>query len=78
MVDSVKVRSLTEIDVAQRTAEWLGVKFSPIPIDDELVAQKFEDTIWFAENPAPDIDGPSRLAMAEMVHREGLKVVLTG
>ena len=64
--------------MAKRTAEWLGVKFHPIYMDEEAIASRFEDTVWYSETPFPDVDGPSKLAMAEKVHSLGIKVVVTG
>lgn len=64
--------------MAQRTAEWLGVDFQPVPVDEEALASRLEDTVWYSETPLPDVNGMGRLAMAEMAHAKGLKVVLTG
>ncbi|KAJ5750334.1 hypothetical protein N7533_007362 [Penicillium manginii] len=67
-----------ESDIAQRTAEWLGVEFHPVPITEETIVSKFEDTIWHSEVPLPDTNGIGRLAMAEAAKSQGIKVILTG
>jgi hypothetical protein len=71
-------RILTLSDIAQRTAEWLGVEFHPVPITEETIVSKFEDTIWHSEVPLPDTNGIGRLAMAEAAKSQGIKVILTG
>lgn len=45
---------------------------------EEAITAKFEDAAWYSESPFPDVDGPSKLAMAEKVHSLGIKVVVTG
>ncbi|GES62463.1 asparagine synthetase [Aspergillus terreus] len=67
-----------ESDIAQRTAEWLGVDFHPVPIDENAVVARFEDLVWHSEIPLPDINGIGRLAMAETAKAYGIKVILTG
>ncbi|KAF9888775.1 hypothetical protein FE257_008351 [Aspergillus nanangensis] len=67
-----------ESDIAQRTAEWLGVDFHPVPVTEETIVEKFEDTIWHSETPMPDVNGIGRLAMAEVAKSHGMKVILTG
>ncbi|KAL5359154.1 hypothetical protein BJX96DRAFT_147878 [Aspergillus floccosus] len=67
-----------ESDIAQRTAEWLGVDFHPVPIDEDAVVARFEDLVWHSEIPLPDINGIGRLAMAETAKAHGIKVILTG
>ena len=45
---------------------------------EEEVASRWEDTVWYAETAFPDVNGPSKMAMAEKVHALGIKVVVTG
>lgn len=66
------------VDIAQRTAEWLGVKYEPVPMDEEAMASRLEDTIWHSESPTADVNGMARLAMAKLAHSKGYKVILTG
>ncbi|CAI7660554.1 unnamed protein product [Penicillium glandicola] len=60
-----------ESDVAQRTAEWLGVDFHPIPVNEDVFVSKFEDTVWHSETPMPDTNGIGRLAMAQVAKSHG-------
>lgn len=47
-------------------------------MDEEAIASRFEDAVWYSETPIPDVNGPSKMAMAEKVHSLGIKVVVTG
>lgn len=47
-------------------------------MDEEAIASRLEDTIWHSEAPTADVNGMARLAMAEVAHSRGIKVVLTG
>ncbi|KAL1965994.1 hypothetical protein VTN77DRAFT_4934 [Rasamsonia byssochlamydoides] len=67
-----------ESEIARRTAEWLGVEFNPVPMDEAALAARLEDVVWYSETPTPDVNAMGKLAMSEMVHSKGLKVVLTG
>ncbi|KAI2818632.1 hypothetical protein CBS63078_6985 [Aspergillus niger] len=73
-----KSSGLDESDVARRTAEWLGVDFHPVLLDEEAIASRLEDTVWHTETPIPDVNGMGRLALAEAAHAAGKRVVLTG
>ncbi|OJJ08832.1 hypothetical protein ASPVEDRAFT_47981 [Aspergillus versicolor CBS 583.65] len=67
-----------ESDIAQRTAEFLGVKFNPVHVTEDMIAKRFEDTIWYSEAFTADTNGMGKLAMAEVAHEAGFKVVITG
>ncbi|KAE8146749.1 hypothetical protein BDV25DRAFT_161879 [Aspergillus avenaceus] len=67
-----------ESEIAQRTAEWLGVEYHPISLDEEAIASRLEDTVWYSEVPGSQVNGMGRLALAELAHAHGKKVVLTG
>lgn len=47
-------------------------------MDEEALVARFEDTTWYSELPLPDLNGMGRLALAEAVHSQGIKVVITG
>lgn len=65
-------------DIARRTAEWLGVGYHPVYLDEEAIAARLEDTVWYSEIPAANVNGMGRLAVAEAAHAMGKKVILTG
>ncbi|KAJ4129079.1 Amidase chry2 [Fusarium equiseti] len=67
-----------ESAIARRTADWLGVDIHLVKMDEEALVARFEDTTWYSEVPLPDLNGMGRLALAEAVHAQGIKVVITG
>ncbi|PYH86658.1 asparagine synthase [Aspergillus uvarum CBS 121591] len=66
-----KESGIDESEIARRTAEWLGVFFHAVLLDEETIASRLEDTIWYTETPLPDVDGMGRLAVAEAAHNAG-------
>ncbi|KAF2720885.1 putative asparagine synthetase [Polychaeton citri CBS 116435] len=67
-----------ESDIANRTAEWLGVKFKKKLMDEEALASRFEDATWHCEHHNPDLNFIGKFALSEVPREEGYKVVLTG
>ena len=47
-------------------------------MDEQELASRFEDTVWFTETPIPDVNGMGRVAVGELAHSHGKKVILTG
>jgi hypothetical protein len=47
-------------------------------MNEEEIAARFEDTVWFTETPIPDVNGTGRIAVGELAHSHGKKVILTG
>lgn len=66
------------LDIARRTAKFLGVEFHPVVMDEAAMASRMADAVWHSEAAMPDTNGCAMLAMAEMAHSHGVKVVLTG
>ncbi|KAL4958158.1 nucleophile aminohydrolase [Aspergillus filifer] len=73
-----KDSGVDESDIAQRTADWVGVELHPVTMTEEEIAIRFEDTVWFTETPIPDVNGMGRIAVGELAHSHGKKVILTG
>ncbi|KAI9372282.1 hypothetical protein BJX61DRAFT_542833 [Aspergillus egyptiacus] len=73
-----KDSGVDESDIAQRTAQWLGVDLHPVTMNEDEIAARFEDTVWFTESPIPDVNGMGRVAVGELAHSHGKKVILTG
>ncbi|KAJ0420252.1 nucleophile aminohydrolase [Aspergillus carlsbadensis] len=73
-----KDSGVDESDVAQRTAEFLGVKFNPVHVTEEILAERLEKAVWYSEAFLSDLNGAAKLAMAEVAHNSGFKVVITG
>jgi asparagine synthase (glutamine-hydrolysing) len=54
------------------------VDFHTVHIDEEAIASRFEDVVWYSETPGPNVNGMGRMAVAEAAHANGKKVILTG
>ena len=67
-----------ESKIANRTAEWLGVKYIKKLMNEEEVAKRFEDAVWFCEQTNPDFNFVGKYALSEVPRENGYKVVLTG
>lgn len=67
-----------ESAIANRTAEWLGVKYLKKLMDEEQLASRFEDAVWHCEQQNPDLNFVGKFALSEVPREAGYKVVLTG
>ncbi|KAL2871493.1 asparagine synthetase B family protein [Aspergillus lucknowensis] len=73
-----KDTGVDESDIAKRTADWIGVNLHPVTMKEDEIAARFEDTVWYTETPIPDVNGMGRIAVGELAHSHGKKVILTG
>ncbi|KAK0255430.1 hypothetical protein LTS09_009452 [Friedmanniomyces endolithicus] len=67
-----------ESSIANRTAEWLGVKYIKKLMNEEELAKRFEDAVWHCEQHNPDLNFVGKFALSEVPQEAGYKVVLTG
>lgn len=67
-----------ESAIANRTADWLGVKYIKAHMDETELANRFADATWHAEHTNPDLNYIGKFALSEIPQAEGYKVVLTG
>lgn len=67
-----------ESSIANRTAEWLGVKYLKKHMNEEELAKRFEDAVWHCEQHNPDLNFIGKYALSEVPQEAGYKVVLTG
>ncbi|TKA58995.1 hypothetical protein B0A55_11241 [Friedmanniomyces simplex] len=67
-----------ESSIANRTAEWLGVKYIKKLMNEEEMAKRFEDAVWHCEQHNPDFNFVGKFALSEVPQEAGYKVVLTG
>lgn len=67
-----------ESGIANRTAEWLGVKYIKKHMNEDELAKRFEDAVWHAEHHNPDLNFVGKYALSEVPLEHGFKVVLTG
>ena len=67
-----------ESAIAERTAEHLGVKYLRKLMDEEALAERFEEAVWHCEQHNPDLNFVGKFALSEVPREAGYKVVLTG
>ncbi|KAL9124269.1 MAG: hypothetical protein Q9217_006387 [Psora testacea] len=70
--------ALTFADIAERTAEYLGVKLHKHHMNEEAIALRFEDATWHCEHHNRDLNYVGKFALSEVPRELGFKVVLTG
>lgn len=66
------------LDIAKRTAEWLGVKMHKQTMDEDALASHFEDATYHCEHHNPDLNYIGKFALSGLTRELGFKVVLTG
>lgn len=64
--------------IANRTANWLKVKYLKKLMNEEELAKRFEDATWHCEHHNPDLNYVGKYALSEVPFENGYKVVLTG
>ncbi|KAF2151719.1 asparagine synthase [Myriangium duriaei CBS 260.36] len=67
-----------ESAIANRTAEWLGVRYLKKHMSEAELAKRFEDATWHVEHHNPDLNFIGKFALSEVPQDVGYKVVLTG
>lgn len=67
-----------ESSIANRTADWLGVKYQKKLMSEAELAKRFEDATWHTEHHNPDLNFVGKFALSEVPLEAGYKVVLTG
>lgn len=73
-----KTSGFDESDVAERTADFLGLKQHKQVMNEEALARRFEDATWHCEHHNPDLNYIGKFALSELPQELGFKVVLTG
>ncbi|KAF2090147.1 asparagine synthase [Saccharata proteae CBS 121410] len=67
-----------ESSIANRTAEYLGVKYHKKHMNEAELAARFEDATYHCEHHNPDLNYVGKYALSEVPREHGFKVVLTG
>ncbi|PYH92659.1 hypothetical protein BO71DRAFT_456709 [Aspergillus ellipticus CBS 707.79] len=67
-----------ESDIARRTAQWLDAELHVVHVTEELLASRFEETIWFGETVFPELTGVCKLHLAQLAKSQGIRAVITG
>lgn len=65
-------------EIADRTAESLGVKFHKILMNEEDLAADFEEATWASEQHYFDLGFVAKHTLSKFTRDVGLKVVLNG
>ncbi|KAK4610873.1 Amidase chry2 [Fulvia fulva] len=73
-----KSSGFDESEIANRTADFLGVKVYKQVMDEEAFASRFEVATWHCEHHNPDLNFIGKFALSELPREHGFKVVLTG
>ena len=63
---------------ANRTADFLGVKFYKKDMNEKALADMFEEATWLDEQPNPDLNFIGLFALSELVREQGFRVILNG
>ncbi|KAJ6788510.1 hypothetical protein PWT90_01624 [Aphanocladium album] len=67
-----------ESSIAERTADWLGVKTIKKTITEDTLAADFADAVFHCEHHHFDLNFVAKFALSTLPQEHGVKVVLTG
>ncbi|KAK8017321.1 hypothetical protein PG993_013647 [Apiospora rasikravindrae] len=67
-----------ESEIAQRTADHLGVQMHTIDMTEADFARDFEDTVWHNEQVTCDLNTVGKWALSKLPRDLGFKVILSG
>ena len=68
----------SNLEIAARTAEHLGLEYNMRFIDEEDLATHFEDATWNSEQHYFDLGFIAKHALSKLANSVGLKVILNG
>ncbi|KAI8310542.1 Amidase chyE [Colletotrichum sp. SAR11_59] len=67
-----------EADIADRTAEWLGVRIQKKDMNEAELAAHFTDSVYHNEHHTFDLNSVGKFCLSTLPHAAGIPVVLTG
>ncbi|KAK6833326.1 asparagine synthase [Apiospora arundinis] len=67
-----------ESEIAQRTADYLGVQMHTIDMTEADFARDFADTVWHNEQVMCDLNTVGKWALSQLPRDLGFKVILSG
>ncbi|EAQ89391.1 hypothetical protein CHGG_06010 [Chaetomium globosum CBS 148.51] len=67
-----------ESDIAERTANWLGVQILKQRMDEAALAENFADAAYHSEHHNMDLNSVGKFCLSKLPREHGFKVVLTG
>jgi asparagine synthase (glutamine-hydrolysing) len=66
------------VDIAERTAKFLGVDMHLKKMNEAELAKHFEDCVWHSEHFISDLNSVGKFALSELPRDLGFKVILSG
>ncbi|TDZ20945.1 Amidase chyE [Colletotrichum orbiculare MAFF 240422] len=67
-----------ESDIAERSAEWLGVQILKKDMNESELANNFADAVYHAEHHNFDLNSVGKFCLSTLPRQHGVPVVLTG
>ena len=67
-----------ESPLAERTANFTGSNYEPIPVSSHDLGDALSDTIWHCEKPIFNANSVAKFLLSRAVRDAGIKVVFTG
>ncbi|KAL8689443.1 MAG: hypothetical protein Q9218_004892 [Villophora microphyllina] len=64
--------------IAQNTADFLGVDFQKIHMNEAELAANFEEAVWFDEQPHFELGFVGKHALSRLTRDSGMKTVMSG
>ncbi|KAI4236506.1 MAG: hypothetical protein LQ352_007996 [Teloschistes flavicans] len=73
-----KTSGLDESVIAQNTADFLGVDFQKVHMNETELAANFEEAVWFDEQPHFDLGFIGKHALSKLTRESGIKTIMSG
>ncbi|GKT50002.1 amidase chyE [Colletotrichum spaethianum] len=67
-----------EADIAERSAEWLGVQILKKDMDEAALADNFADAVYHTEHHNFDLNSVGKFCLSTLPREHGVPVVITG
>ncbi|CAO1597023.1 hypothetical protein XANCAGTX0491_000853 [Xanthoria calcicola] len=67
-----------ESGIAQNTANFLGVDFHKLHMNESELAANFEEAVWFDEQPHFELGFVGKHALSKLTRDSGLKTIISG
>ncbi|KAL0933418.1 asparagine synthase [Colletotrichum truncatum] len=77
-IEFPKESGFDESDIAERTAEHLGVQISKMQINEDELANNFANCAYHCEHHHFDLNSVGKYCLSSLPNQKGVKVVLTG
>ena len=71
-------REFDESQVAQRTADYLGIQLHIQRMNEELLARHFAEATWHSEHHNPDLNFVGKYMISALSQKHGFNVIMNG